>query len=67
MSNLIKCSREEFEDFIKNYPRELEQDFFMDNDCFYDFSLSSEADGKSLVARASVYGDYYIKEKHNDN
>lgn len=62
MSNLIKCSKEEFEEFIKNYPRKLERDFFMDCDSFYDFSLGNGVDGESLVARESIYGDYYIEE-----
>ena len=34
------CTREEFEEFIKNYPNELHEDFFMDAYSYNDFSLA---------------------------
>lgn len=34
------CTREEFEEFIKNYPNELHEDFFMEAYFYNDFSLA---------------------------
>ena len=62
-------TREEMISFIKNYPKPLEQDFFMDWYSWNDFS-----DGKrwpeSMVAKAFEMYDkkeYQIKEYINEN
>lgn len=34
------CTKEEFEEFIKNYPNELHEDSFMDAYSYNDFSLA---------------------------
>lgn len=66
-----QVSREEFETFIKNYPRKLAKNFFMDYLDYYDFP-SDDYQPKDLddlyshkVARYyNSYGEtsYYVKE-----
>lgn len=70
--SLREVTREEFESFIKNYPRKLKSNWFMDWLEYYDFP-SKDYKPEDLddlysyqVARhyCNVYGDdkYYIKE-----
>lgn len=33
------CTKEEFNDFIKNYPNEMQEDFYMDAYSYNDFTL----------------------------
>lgn len=74
LKNMKQVSREEFEAFIKNYPRKLEKNFFMDWLDYYDFP-SSDYEPKDLedlylhkVARCHFdYGEkeFYIEDRGN--
>lgn len=49
MSNpLIEVTQKEFDEFIKNYPRPLDRNFFMSGWGFHDFTLPNEEDMVAL-------------------
>lgn len=52
-----------FMEKLKNYPRKLVHNFFMDWDEWYDFSLSTQADGTSKVFKSTrTYSEeYWVK------
>jgi hypothetical protein len=47
-----QVTEEQFRKFIKDYPRKLEHNFFMDSHSWHDFTLGPE--GKSFVAMADI-------------
>lgn len=61
MPSLTKVTKEEFDTFLKNYPRKLEADFYMDYWSFYDWSLSSEHTECKVAMEG--WGDYYIRKE----
>lgn len=63
MADLVKVTRAEFDEFIKNYPRRLDKDFFMDVYTWNDFTRGWWP--YSIVAKvnAAMYDapeEYYI-------
>lgn len=69
-----RVTEEEFNKFIQEYPRELESNFFMDWEDYYDFNGKSPKDLGELysykVARKYFgwYGkEYYIKEEVDED
>lgn len=72
-----KVTKQEFDEYIKNYPRKLDSNYFMEWLDYYDFP-SEDYHPKDLedlyshkVARhyMNPWGEdeYYIEEKENDN
>lgn len=53
-------TKEEFKEFLDNYPRKLTADFFMDEYAFYDFTICDKPCEKSRVA-SDYMGEYKIK------
>ena len=54
MSDWIKVSEEDAKFFIKNYPKKLEHNFFMDSHSWHDFS-SGKALKDSFVVMADIH------------
>lgn len=54
-----ECTKEEFEEFLKNYPRKLEADFFMNSIGYYDFSLSEDMADCCVARKFFVYEEAY--------
>lgn len=57
-NHMIAVSREEFENFIKSYPRKLEKDWYMDWFSYNDFTLGNWPG--SMVAMKSD-GSYNVQ------
>ena len=71
-----KVTKQEFDDYIKNYPKKLDSNYHMEWLDYYDFpprynKTSWEELIKHRVARHHMnpWGEdeYYIEEKENDN
>ena len=59
----VDVDEETFDKFLKNYPRKLVEDFYMDYYFFfYDFTLNKKPCVDSEVAYCSIYGDYSIRK-----
>ena len=69
-----KVTKEEFETFIKNYPRKLESNFFMDWVDYYDFPSENyepkdwdDLDSYKVARHGGMYGDeYYVLNEVNE-